>query len=166
MKAGLLALSAGGIAILVTGCARGGSQPAPTYYQLPPAYQGAPPYRPAAQTANPDQPGPALAPHTEAQPGPVASAGPVVQGAPAPQADGAPSSPGPDYLWMPSYWTMGLNGGWVWVGGHYVLRHGASEEQLRAARGMLEQARAGLTGKPLKSIDKAIDQVNEALQVR
>jgi hypothetical protein len=67
---------------------------------------------------------------------------------------------------MPSYWAMGIGGNWVWVGGHYVLRQGASEEQLRAARGMLEQSRGGLSGKALKNTDKAIEQINDALQVR
>src|SRR5262249_13702661 len=79
------------------------------------------------------------------------------------QPEVIPPSPGPDYVWMPSYWTMGLNGTWVWVGGHYVLRQGASEEQLRAARGMLEQSRPGLNGKALKNVDKAIEQINSAL---
>ena len=73
-------------------------------------------------------------------------------------------SPGPDYVWMPGYWTVGVGGGWVWVGGHYVLRRSVSEEQLRAARGMLEQSRTSLTGRALKDVDKAIDQVNEALR--
>jgi hypothetical protein len=68
---------------------------------------------------------------------------------------------------MPSYWTIGMGGGWVWVGGHYVIRQGVPEEQLRAARGMLEQARGSATGsKAVKSIDKAIDQINDALQIR
>jgi len=39
-----------------------------------------------------------------------------------------------------------------------------SEEQLRAARGMIEQSRTSLTGRALKDVDKAIDQVNEALR--
>jgi hypothetical protein len=61
---------------------------------------------------------------------------------------------------------MGIGGNWNWVGGHYVLRQGASEEQLRAARGMLEQSRVGLSGKALKNTDKAIEEINDALQVR
>ena len=64
---------------------------------------------------------------------------------------------------MPGYWTIGVGGGWEWVGGRYVNRRGVSEEQLRAARGMLEQARIGLSGKALNKADKAIDQINEAL---
>jgi hypothetical protein len=65
---------------------------------------------------------------------------------------------------MPSYWTTSATGGWESVAGHYVARQGMSEEQLRAARGMLEQARIGLTGKARKSVDDAIDQINNALK--
>src|SRR5271169_2901456 len=42
-------------------------------------------------------------------------------------------------------------------------KQGVSDEQLRIARGLLEQARAGLVGKPLKHINKAINQINVAL---
>jgi len=45
-------------------------------------------------------------------------------------------------------------------------KQGVSDEQLRIARGMLEQARAGLTGKPLKHVDRAINQINIALKIR
>lgn len=69
---------------------------------------------------------------------------------------------------MPSYWTIGVGGGWVWIGGHYVLRQGVAEEQLRAARGMLEQARIdfSLSASKAKNINRAIEQINEALQAR
>ena len=77
-----------------------------------------------------------------------------------------PTSPGPDYVWMPGYWTVGIGGGWVWVGGHYVLRQGAAEEHLRAARGMLEQSRTAAPAKTAKYIDRAIEDVNDALKVR
>jgi hypothetical protein len=171
MKTGFCALSAACLATLVTGCSQPKTESIPTYQVLP-AYQGAPAYKPS-QTVNPTStvqsvspPAQTVAPRTEAQPVTAASPGTVAQTAPAPQAETIPSSPGPDYVWMPSYWTIGAGGGWAWVGGHYVLRQGVSEEQLRAARGMLEQSRAGLTGKALKNIDKAIDQINDALQVR
>ena len=43
---------------------------------------------------------------------------------------------------------------------------GVSDEQLRLAKGMLEQARASLRGKALKHIDHAIRQINIALRIR
>jgi hypothetical protein len=167
MKTGLLAVLAGCIATLVTGCAQ--KSETPPAYQVVPAYQGAPAYRPqtvsqapTVQTAAPA--GATVVPYIE--PGTATNPGTAAQAAPTQHAETMPSSPGPDYVWMPSYWTIGVGGGWVWVGGHYVVRQGVAEEQLRAARGMLEQARAGLTGKPLKNTEKAIDQINTALQVR
>ena len=45
-------------------------------------------------------------------------------------------------------------------------RQGVSDEQLRIARGMLEQARPTLSGKVLKHVDKAINQINIALKIR
>ena len=45
-------------------------------------------------------------------------------------------------------------------------KQGVSDEQLRIARGLLEQARAGLSGKALKHINKAISQINVALKIR
>ena len=45
-------------------------------------------------------------------------------------------------------------------------KQGASDEQLRIARGMLEQARADLRGKALKHVDGAIKQINIALKIR
>jgi hypothetical protein len=41
-----------------------------------------------------------------------------------------------------------------------------SDEQLRIARGLLQQASAGLTGKPLKHVERAINQINVALKIR
>ena len=45
-------------------------------------------------------------------------------------------------------------------------KQGVSDEQLRIARGMLEQARAELGGKALKHVDRAIKQINIALKIR
>lgn len=45
-------------------------------------------------------------------------------------------------------------------------KQAVSDEQLRIARGMLQQASAGLTGKPLKHVERAINQINIALKIR
>ena len=45
-------------------------------------------------------------------------------------------------------------------------KQGVSDEQLRAARTLLEQARPQLSGKALKHIDKAVAQLNTALKIR
>jgi hypothetical protein len=45
-------------------------------------------------------------------------------------------------------------------------RQGVSDEQLRAARSLLGQARAELNGRPLKRVDKAIRQIDIALKLR
>jgi len=45
-------------------------------------------------------------------------------------------------------------------------RQGVSDEQLRAARSLLGQARAELNGRPLKRVDKAIGQIDIALKIR
>ena len=129
-----------------------------------------------ASRETPSAPEPSLVPTYRSQPPPnmpppvpplnPASAN-AATSAPAPgQSEAFPSSPGPEYVWMPSYWTTSVRGDWVWIGGHYVARQGVADEQLRAARGMLEQARGNLDGKPLKKVNNAIDQINDALQVR
>ncbi len=170
MKLGFLLISAAFIVVLFAGCASNTPPPGPAYYQA--TYQAPQTYKYPPQTVypSPQTATPAVAtaaPSSAAAAAPQTSAAPVTATtsaqAQAGQPEVIPPSPGPDYVWMPSYWTMGLNGSWVWVGGHYVLRQGASEEQLRAARGMLEQSRAGLTGKALKNVDKAIEQINNAL---
>lgn len=43
---------------------------------------------------------------------------------------------------------------------------GVSDAQLRTARGLLEQARVGLTGKPLRHVNRAINQINTALKIK
>jgi hypothetical protein len=160
MKTLFLSFFAAFIAALLTGCASSKPESVPVY-QVPPAYQTTPAYRYPPQTVNPTSTVP-----TEAQPGAATNTGTAAPATQAQPMEVAPSSPGPDYVWMPSYWTIGVGGGWVWVGGHYVLRQGVAGEQLRAARGMLEQARAGLTGKAVKNVDEALDQINRALQLR
>jgi hypothetical protein len=63
-------------------------------------------------------------PTYQAPPGyPVATAPAVVaQPPPAPQVEAVPVAPGPEYVWMPGYWSIGIGGGWAWVGGHYGVR--------------------------------------------
>ena len=43
---------------------------------------------------------------------------------------------------------------------------GLSDAQLRTAQGLLEQARAGLKGKPLRHVNKAINQLSIALAIK
>jgi len=43
---------------------------------------------------------------------------------------------------------------------------GTSDAQLRAARELLQQASAGLSGKPLKHVNAAIAQITTALAIR
>ena len=45
-------------------------------------------------------------------------------------------------------------------------KQGVSDQQLRSAQALLEQARAGLAGKPLKHVDRAIKQLNIALSIK
>ena len=45
-------------------------------------------------------------------------------------------------------------------------RQGVSDEQLRIARGLLEEARGGLKGKPLNHVNKAISQIDVALKIK
>ena len=45
-------------------------------------------------------------------------------------------------------------------------KQGISDEQLRAAQGLLEQARGGLGGKALGHVNKAINQINIALRIK
>ena len=43
---------------------------------------------------------------------------------------------------------------------------GTSDAQLRAAIGLLQDAKAGLAGKPLKHVNLAIEQLNTALTIK
>jgi hypothetical protein len=45
-------------------------------------------------------------------------------------------------------------------------KQGVSDEQLRAARSLLEQARPALHGKALKHVNHAIGQINTALKIK
>jgi len=45
-------------------------------------------------------------------------------------------------------------------------KQGVSDQQLRAAQALLEQAVPGLTGKPLKHVHRAIAQLNTALSIK
>ena len=59
---------------------------------------------------------PAYAPSTE-------GANVVVEAPSAPppvRVEVVPVAPGPAYVWAPGYWSW--NGGWIWVGGRYVMR--------------------------------------------
>jgi hypothetical protein len=43
---------------------------------------------------------------------------------------------------------------------------GTSDAQLRAAEGLIQQAKAGLSGKALQHADAALKQINDALSIR
>jgi hypothetical protein len=43
---------------------------------------------------------------------------------------------------------------------------GTSDAQLRAAQGLLQEAKGGLSGKGLKHVDNAIAQINDALAIK
>ncbi len=45
-------------------------------------------------------------------------------------------------------------------------KQGVSDEQLRAARKMLEDSRAELHGRPLKHVNRAIEQISVALKIK
>jgi hypothetical protein len=45
-------------------------------------------------------------------------------------------------------------------------KQGVSDTQLSTAQGLLEQARSGLTGRPLKQVNKAIEQISTALSIK
>ncbi len=50
--------------------------------------------------------------------------------------------------------------------GHGHEKQGVSDEQLRHALGLLEQARGGLHGKPLHHVNSAIKQIHTALSIK
>jgi hypothetical protein len=43
---------------------------------------------------------------------------------------------------------------------------GTSDAQLKAAIGLLQQAKGSLSGKPLKHVNNAIEQLNTALSIK
>jgi hypothetical protein len=51
-------------------------------------------------------------------------------------------------------------------GGKGHEKQWVSDEQLRTAKGLLEQARSGLSGKPLKHINRAIKDLDIALSIK
>jgi hypothetical protein len=63
---------------------------------------------------------------------------------------------------------MALNGsGWKVKGtGKVHEPQATSDDQLRSAENLLEQARGGLSGKALKHVDNAIAQINDALAIK
>ncbi|HVM47380.1 MAG TPA: hypothetical protein VMU04_05100 [Candidatus Acidoferrum sp.] len=45
-------------------------------------------------------------------------------------------------------------------------KQGMSDEQLRSAQSLLQEARGGLKGKPLKQVNKALQQISVALSIK
>jgi len=45
-------------------------------------------------------------------------------------------------------------------------KQGVSDQQLRTAQALLQEASAGLTGKPLKHVNRALKQLNIALSIK
>jgi hypothetical protein len=62
--------------------------------------------------------------------------------------------------------ALGEAGGKVSGKGKVHEPQGTSDAQLRAAAGLLQQAKGGLSGKALKHVDNAIAQINDALAVK
>lgn len=62
--------------------------------------------------------------------------------------------------------ALGELGGKISSTGRNREPQGTSDAQLRAAQGLLEQARAGLSGKALKHVEAAINQISIALSIR
>jgi hypothetical protein len=62
--------------------------------------------------------------------------------------------------------ALGEVGGKVSGKGKNHEPQGTSDAQMRAAQGLLQQASAGLSGKALKHVDKAITQISEGLSIR
>jgi hypothetical protein len=108
LRAGALALavSSATIVLLVSGCAERRVVYVPVYQAPAVAVQpiAAPP------TTTPPPAGPTAPPPTVV----------VTQPPPAPQVEVIPVSPGPQFYWVPGYWSW--NGGWVWVTGVWAPR--------------------------------------------
>jgi hypothetical protein len=103
LKAGALtlALSSATIALLVSGCAERRVVYVPVY-QAPAV---------AVQPTAPPPPGTPMAPPPTVV---------VAQPPPATRVEVIPFSPGPEFYWVPGYWTW--NGGWVWMTGVWAPR--------------------------------------------
>ena len=129
-----------GVIALATGCVERRVVEVPVYrvqpaYQAQPAYDAQPPAGPPAgsvgmappttnwQYAPPAPVPPAQPPPAQPSPPPAVVA---TQPPPPPvQYEVQPVAPGPDYYWVPGYWSW--NGAWLWVGGRWAIRpwHGA-----------------------------------------
>jgi hypothetical protein len=62
--------------------------------------------------------------------------------------------------------ALGELGGKISSKGRNHEPQGTSDAQLRAAQGLLQQASAGLSGKALKHVNEAINQISIALSIR
>lgn len=62
--------------------------------------------------------------------------------------------------------ALGEAGGKVSGKGKNHEPQGTSDAQLRAAQGLLQQAKGGLSGKGLKHVENAIAQINDALAIK
>ena len=62
--------------------------------------------------------------------------------------------------------ALGEGGAKVSGKGKVHESQGTSDAQLRAAQGLLQQAKGGLSGKALKHVDNAIAQLNDALAIK
>jgi hypothetical protein len=91
-----------GLVALAAGCVERRVTYVPVY-PTPPAY------------ASSSAPGPTASPNP-----PPANNAVVMQAPPPPQVEAVPVAPGPEYVWRPGYWNW--NGGWVWIGGGWVIR--------------------------------------------
>jgi hypothetical protein len=112
------------------------NQPAPASYEqkvYAPAPANPPSAIPNAPTVSPAPtvpPAPTVAAPSSipmpTTPPPAPTSATIVEQAPPPaQVEVVPVAPGPDYYWVPGYWSW--SGGWVWVGGRWAVRpwHGA-----------------------------------------
>jgi len=43
----------------------------------------------------------------------------VAEPPPPPKTEVIVAAPGPEYSWVPGYWSW--NGGWVWIGGRWII---------------------------------------------
>lgn len=120
-------LTLAGVAALASGCAERQVAYLPVYHTQP-VYVVQPAYPPSAQPPPVSGTGVApAAPTADWQAPTPVPAQPLPQtvvvaptAPPAPQVEVVPVAPSPYYGWAPGYWAW--NGGWVWIGGRYVVR--------------------------------------------
>jgi hypothetical protein len=118
-------LALAGVGALATGCAERQVEYVPVY-RVQPAYAGQPANPPPGQPAPNNMTGaPSAAPTADWQqpaptPGAVQAAVVAPSAPPVAQVEVVPASPGPYYVWAPGYWAW--NGGWVWIGGSWIVR--------------------------------------------